>query len=124
MEDFRLMCLIMNILLSCEDDVDWRPSLLAPETLAAQLKKQVTLKKRDATLFRMQEEGLICGVEEECYIGDEEPKADLSCGRPRVTIKGLEFKESNSLMKKAGAELKDAAIQFAGQVVTNIITKP
>lgn len=117
MEDFKLMYKILKVLLSCEDSTKWDPLLLDHNVL------KVSERKRDNTLFRMQEEGLLCGVEEKSFIGDVEPKADISCERPRVTIKGIEFLETNSLMNKAGEELKEAAISFAAQTAANLMLK-
>ena len=76
-------------------------ALLSPDALKA------TEIERDNILLKMQEEGLIAGlVVIEVIDRQQKPFIMWQRSMPRVTLKGLEYMEENSMMKKAKNLLK------------------
>ncbi len=113
MDDFRLMYKILTLLLACEEDEIWQPQLFSPQVL------EVPPKKRDATLRRMQDEGLIDHVVFDCYLHQPSPVLDLTHA-PTITIKGIAFLEENSLMQKIKQEMKQIALSLASETAKRI----
>lgn len=75
--------------------------LLSPDALKA------TEIERDNLMLKMQEKGLIAGlVVIEGIDGQQRPSIMWERSMPRVTMKGLEYMEENSMMKKAKSLLK------------------
>ncbi len=116
MDDFKLMYKILKIIHACEGDFEWSENLLLPDVL------HVSQKKRDNTLMRLADDGLITGVSFDSWIGSVEIKVSFE-EQPCLTIAGIEFLETNSLMKKAAKQVKDIAVGLASQTVVNILTK-
>lgn len=96
MDNFKVIYLILRIL---ERALDGRVDLydLSPGYLG------VSQKRRDHLLLMMQEAGYISGVQVIRAIGMEDVRVD----NIHITLKGLEYLEENSLMKKACRMLKD-----------------
>lgn len=65
----------------------------------------ISFARWEALLRMMQEEGYIKGLVYEQTTSDSSPHVVMPI-RPRITIKGLEYLEDNSLMKKAANALK------------------
>ena len=94
---YRILKQIRALELSEEHDL----ALLFPDALKA------TEIERDNILLKMQEEGLIAGlVVIEEVDGKQRPFIMWERAMPRVTLKGLEYMEENSMMKKAKNLLK------------------
>lgn len=96
MDNFKVIYLILRILEKALDgQVD--PEELSPEKLG------ITPTRRARLLLMMQEAGYISGVQVIRVIGMEDVRVD----NIHITLKGLEYLEENSLMKKACRMLKD-----------------
>ena len=96
MDNFKVIYLILRILERALDgQVDTYD--LSPGCLG------VSQKRRDHLLLMMQEAGYISGVQVIRAIGMEDVRVD----NIHITLKGLEYLEENSLMKKACRMLKD-----------------
>lgn len=79
--------------------------------------------KRDSLDIKLQKEGLIDGL----FVVDDIdnhpfPVVMWEYSHPTVTLAGLEYIETNSALKKALQELKEAGISVAAQAVANVIT--
>ena len=94
---YRILKQIRALELSEEPDL----ALLSPDALKA------TEIERDNILLKMQEEGLIAGLAViEVIDRQQKPFIMWQRSMPRVTMKGLEYMEENSMMKKAKNILK------------------
>lgn len=65
----------------------------------------ISFVRWEALLRMMQEEGYIKGLIYEQTMSDVSPHVVIPIN-PKITIKGLEYLEENSFMKKAGEMLK------------------
>ena len=104
MDNFKVIYLILRIL---ERSLDGKLDLydLSPGCLG------VSQKRRDHLLLMMQEDGYITGIQVIRAIGMEDIRLDTI----RITLKGLEYLEENSMMKKACRMLKDIKDMTPGQ---------
>lgn len=94
MDDFKLMYKILKALrdmMECEE-----PDLkrLSEEALGT------TTNRRNALLRMLYDDGYITDLDITEYVGSTGPTVSIP-PVPRITIKGLQFMEENSLMKKA-----------------------
>lgn len=95
MDNFKTVYLILAILEKALDGgLDLRD--LAPETL------RVSERRRNSLLIMLQEEGYITGLKFVDAIGLH----DIRLEDVRITLKGLEYLQENSMMKKAYRALK------------------
>ena len=92
-DNFKVIYKILKILESSMDYPEFDSSRLDAKNLG------ITQAKRDSLLTMMAKEGYIEGVEITQYIGDAYPTVSLQ--GVKITIRGLEYLEENSLMKKA-----------------------
>jgi hypothetical protein len=99
MEDFRIIYRILKALQANMTAEEWDMRCLS----SVALKTEDT--KRDALLLLLQDSGYISGLRTEQFIHMPAPAVDLSTP-PRITLKGLEYLEENSMMKKAKAIAK------------------
>lgn len=92
MSDFDTIYKILAILKSSMDCYEFDNRLLSSEHLG------VSPARRMALLRMLVEEGYIKGI-----AFDESAGGDImeSVARPRITLKGLEYLENNTLMEKA-----------------------
>ena len=93
MKDFRTIYAILKVLADAMDagEVDLR--LLDPERLG------VSENRRNALLAMLVDEGYIEGVHAPRYADRKDRPVYLM--RPSITLKGLEYLEENSMMRKA-----------------------
>lgn len=96
MDNFKVIYLILRILERALDG-QLDPYDLSPGCLG------VNQKRRDHLLLMMQEAGYIAGVQVIRAIGIE----DIRLDNIHITLKGLEYLEDNTMMKKACRMLKD-----------------
>ena len=99
MEQFKQIYRILSILHKAMDLEEWDSKLLSPEALG------VSLPMWSRIMAMLLKEGYITG-------GESWESFDVSCPkvklvRPEITLKGLEYLEENSLMKKAGEMIKE-----------------
>lgn len=95
MDNFKTIYLILAILEKALDGgLDSRD--LAPEAL------RVSERRRNSLLIMLQEEGYITGLKSVDAIGLH----DIRLEDVRITLKGLEYLQENSMMKKAYRALK------------------
>ena len=99
MEQFKQIYRILSILRKAMDLEEWDSKLLSPETLG------ISLPMWSRLMAMLLKEGYITGREEWGTFDIGYPKVKLV--RPEITLKGLEYLEENSLMKKAGEMLKE-----------------
>lgn len=96
MDVFKLIYRILKQIRALELAEEPDLALLSPDALKA------TEIERDNLMLKMQEEGLIDGlVVIEGIDGQQRPFILWGRSMPRVTLKGLEYMEENSMMKKA-----------------------
>lgn len=93
MDDFRVIYKILKILQRSMDCEEFDPQLLSPETLGLSKPKWCRI------MAMLLKEGYISGGETWNAMDCGYPKAALT--RPEITLKGLEYLESNTLMKRA-----------------------
>ena len=99
MEQFKQIYRILSILHKAMDLEEWDSELLSPEALG------ISLPMWSRLMAMLLKEGYITGGEVWESFDVSYPKVKLV--RPEITLKGLEYLEENSLMKKAGDMLKE-----------------
>ena len=99
MEQFNQIYRILSILRKAMDLEEWDSKLLSPEALG------ISLPMWSRLMDMLLKEGYIIGREEWGTFEVGYPKVKLM--RPEITLKGLEYLEENSLMKKAEDMLKE-----------------
>lgn len=99
MEQFKQIYRILSILHKAMDLEEWDSNLLSPEVLG------ISLPMWSRLMAMLLKEGYITGGEAWKSFDVSYPKVKLV--RPEITLKGLEYLEENSLMKKAGEMLKE-----------------
>jgi dihydrolipoyl dehydrogenase len=99
MEQFKQIYRILSILHKAMDLEEWDSELLSPESLG------ISLPMWSRLMAMLLKEGYITGGEAWGSFDVSYLKVKLS--RPEITLKGLEYLEENSLMKKAGEMLKE-----------------
>ena len=108
MEDFRIIYRILKILHDAMDHEVFDRRLLDAEVLG------ISETKRNRLLDMLSKEGYISGIKPLWADGAEAPTY-VYLNAPAITMKGLEYLDDNSLMKKAAAMAKgiiDAASKF------------
>lgn len=98
MEQFKQIYRILSILHKAMDLEEWDSKLLSPEALG------ISLPMWSRLMAMLLKEGYITGGESWESFDVSYPKVKLM--RPEITLKGLEYLEENSLMKKAREMLK------------------
>ena len=99
MEQFKQIYRILSILHKAMDLEEWDSELLSPEALG------ISLPMWSRLMAMLLKEGYITGGESWESFDVSYPKVKLV--RPEITLKGLEYLEENSLMKKAGEMIKE-----------------
>ena len=99
MEQFKQIYRILSILHKAMDLEEWDSKLLSPESLG------ISHPMWSRLMAMLLKEGYITGGESWESFDVSYPKVKLV--RPEITLKGLEYLEENSLMKKAGDMLKE-----------------
>lgn len=93
MEDFRIIYRILKILQKAMDLEEFDRQNLSAEVLG------LSLPKWSRIMSMLLREGYITGGETWNSMTQSYPRVVLT--RPEITLKGLEYLEENSLMKKA-----------------------
>ncbi len=93
MEDFRVIYKILRILQKSMDYEEFDRDLLSSESLG------LSVPKWSRIIAILLNEGYITGGQTWNAMGCGYPRVALN--RPEITLKGLEYLEENSLMKKA-----------------------
>ena len=99
MEQFKQIYRILSLLHKAMDLEEWDSELLSLEALG------ISLPMWSRLMAMLLKEGYITGGETWESFDVSYPKVKLV--RPEITLKGLEYLEENSLMKKAGEMLKE-----------------
>lgn len=94
MDNFKIIYKILKYLESCmgQEEIDTTP--LTAEAL------HIGQGRLDEIIGMMLENGYIDGVKAKSYVNSRTPII-LSLSRAKITLKGLEYLEENSMMKKA-----------------------
>lgn len=98
MEDFRMIYKILRILQRAMDLEEFNPKELSAEALG------LSVPKWSRLIAMLLKEGYITGGQIWNSMGCAYPRVSLV--RPELTLKGLEYLEENSLMKKAAGFAK------------------
>ena len=94
MNDFTAIYRILKALSAAIDDEEFDPERLSAEALGT------TERRRNAMLVMLLENGYISGVEAVFYRGGRDPWPRARLASPRITLKGLEYLQENSIMQK------------------------
>lgn len=97
MENFKI---IYKILKSIEESMDYEifdENIISPEYLG------VSKERWKALIIELLDNGYITGIVKVPVMGD---RVDLKIIKPKLTIKGMQYLEENSMMKKAYNLLK------------------
>lgn len=108
MEDFKIIYKILRILQRSMDCEEFNLELLSPEAL------EMSKPKWSRIMAMLLKEGYISGGETWNAMDCGYPKVALT--RPELTLKGLEYLEENSLMRKA-SELAKGIIDTASSMI-------
>lgn len=99
MEQFKQIYRILSILHKAMDLEEWDSKLLSPEAL------DISRPMWSRLMAMLLKEGYITGGE--AWEPFDVSYTKVKLVRPEITLKGLEYLEENSLMKKAGEMLKE-----------------
>lgn len=99
MSTFKIIYRIMRYLEEHLGDTEFDEDAISHERFG------ISRLRWEAILQMMQEEGYIRGLVYRQSLSDAVPRLSDPI-MPRITIKGLEYLEENSLMKKAGEAVK------------------
>lgn len=94
MDNFKVIYKILKLLEEAMDQDEFDISLLSPDLLG------VTENRRNAILKMLQAESYITGV---LY---RNGLSGVKLSKPAITLKGLQYLEENSMMKKVSGILK------------------
>lgn len=101
MNDFRIIYRILRILQKSMDCEEFDAAALSAESLG------LSVPKWSRLMAMLINEGYISGAQTWNALDCSYPKVALA--RPEITLKGLEYLEENSLMKKAANLAKGIA---------------
>lgn len=93
MEEFRIIYRILSILRKAMYTEEFDRSLISPEAL------RVNEHAWDAIMRMLVKEGYIEGVNVISY--DQSPTPIIRLTDPRITLKGMQYLEENSMMQRA-----------------------
>lgn len=108
MDDFRTIYKILRILQKSMDLEEFNKNSISAETLG------LSIPKWNRFMAMMLNEGYISGGETWNAMDCGYPKVALT--RPELTLKGLEYLEENSLMRKA-ADLAKGKVETASNMI-------
>lgn len=94
MDNFKAIYKILKLLEEAMDQDEFDISLLSPELLG------ITENRRNAILKMLQADGYMTGV---LY---RNGLSGIKLNRPAITLKGLQYLEENTMMKKVSGVLK------------------
>lgn len=108
MDDFRTIYKILRILQKSMDLEEFKKNSISAETLG------LSIPKWNRIMAMLLNEGYISGGETWNTMDCGYPKVALT--RPELTLKGLEYLEENSLMRKA-ADLAKGKVEIASNMI-------
>mgnify|MGYP004479840261 FL=1 len=108
MDDFRTIYKILRILQKSMDLEEFNKNSISAETLG------LSIPKWNRIMAMLLNEGYISGGETWNAMDCGYPKVALT--RPELTLKGLEYLEENSLMRKA-ADLAKGKVEIASNMI-------
>lgn len=108
MDDFRIIYKILRILQKSMDLEEFDKNIISAETLG------LSIPKWNRIIAMLLNEGYISGGETWNAMNCGYPKVALT--RPELTLKGLEYLEENSLMRKA-ADLAKGIVGTASNMI-------
>ena len=108
MDDFRTIYKILRILQTSMDLEEFKKNSISAETLG------LSIPKWNRIMAMLLNEGYISGGETWNAMDCGYPKVALT--RPELTLKGLEYLEENSLMRKA-ADLAKGIVGTASNMI-------
>lgn len=95
MKEFSVIYKILKALRDAMDRDEFDALQLDPEALG------VSENRRNALLAMIQKEGYVEGLRLVQYDGMNASKVLMKLSHPRITLKGLEYLEENSFMRRA-----------------------
>lgn len=98
MDDFKIIYRILKAIYVSMDYDEFDNNSISPEVL------HVTSQKLDALLIMLIKDGMIEGFQIIPIAGGS--RGVKMVGKPALTLKGLEYLEDNSMMKKAAKAVK------------------
>lgn len=118
MDDFRVMARLLAAIKASEEQRSFSTSMVSPKAL------KTTEEIRDSVAIKLQRSGYIDGL----FIVDDidnmpYPVVMWNASNPTITVKGLEFMQTSSPLRKAGAEIKDIAEDIAAKTVAECVSR-
>lgn len=117
MDDYKIIARVLAAIRAGEGQATFNCALVDEKVVKA------PAAKRDVLAIKLQKEGLVDGLFVVDDIDNQPfPVVMWEYSHPTVTLAGLEYIDTNSALKKALQEMKEAGISFAAQAVANVIT--
>lgn len=117
MDDFKIIARLLAAIRTGEGKPTFDCTLVDEKIMKA------PAVKRDNLAIKLQKAGLVEGL----FIVDDidnqpYPAVMWEYSNPSITLKGLEYIQTNSPVRKALQEMKDAGISLASQAIANTLT--
>lgn len=100
MEEMRIIYKILKTLKESLDYEEFDTERISPEALG------ITKTKRDNLLAMLQKNGLVEGLTVREYIDNAADAIIINSKKLKITLKGIQYLEENSMMKKAANAAK------------------
>ena len=94
MNDFRAIYRVLKTLSAAIDDEEFDPGRISAEAVG------VSPRRLNALLVMLAENGYVEGVSVCRYQSDPDPWPRAQACAPRITLKGLEYLQENSIMQR------------------------
>lgn len=117
MEEFKIIARLLAAIKAGEKQNEFDINLIDSKVL------KTDDSTRDMLAIKLQKEGYIEGL----FIVDDidnmpRPVIMWNASRPQITLKGYEYIDNSSSLKKAFKELKNIGVSTAAQIVSNTIS--
>lgn len=116
MNDFQAMVRILVAVKAGQDSHPFDCALVDVKVL------KIEEAQRDRIAIRLQKEDYIDGLNIENTIDNSPPVIFWSMSRPELTIRGMEYLETNQAAKKVLAEIKSIGIDIASKTLSNTVS--
>lgn len=117
MDDFKVMARLLAAIKASEELRSFSADMVSPKVL------RTTEAKRDSIAVKLQRSGYVEGLSIVDDIDNAPyPAVMWGASSPTVTIKGLEFIQTCSPLRKAGAEIKDIGENIAAKAISSAMS--